>query len=79
MAGSSVTFIIFSPGLLADILCMQEEQLLLSLLGVPASQIQAIGHWQSLTFEQYIRCHPTVLQALIFHGRSIHDPPFAAA
>ena len=49
----------------------------LTAAGVPSSQIQAIGHWKSAAFEHYIRWHPTVLQALIFHGRGIHDPPFA--
>ena len=44
---------------------------------VPSSQIQAIGHWKSAAFEHYIRRHPTVLQALIFHGRGIHNSPFA--
>ena len=46
----------------------------LAAAGVPPSQIQAIGRWRSDTFECYIRRHPTLLQAVLFHGRSIHDP-----
>ena len=49
----------------------------LAAAGVPPSQIQAIGRWRSDTIERYIRRHPTLLQALLSHGRSIHDPPFA--
>ena len=49
----------------------------LAAAGVPPSQIQAIGRWRTDTFERYIRHHPTLLQAVLFHGRSIHDPPFA--
>ena len=49
----------------------------LTAAGVPPSQIQAIGRWRSDTLERYIRRHPTLLQAVLFHGRSIHDPPFA--
>ena len=49
----------------------------LAAAGVPPSQIQAIGRWRSDTFECYIRCHPTLLQAVLFHGWSIYDPPFA--
>ena len=49
----------------------------LAAAGVPTSQIQAIGRWTSDTFEHYIHRHPTLLQAVLFHGRSIHDPPFA--
>ena len=50
----------------------------LAAAGVLTSQIQSIGRWKSTAFERYIRRHPTVLQALIFHGRAVHDPPFAA-
>ena len=49
----------------------------LAAAGVPPSQIQAIGRWRSDTFECYIHCHPTLLQAVLFHGQSIHDPLFA--
>ena len=49
----------------------------LAAAGVPPSQIQAIGRWRSDTFECYIHRHPTLLQAVLFHGWSIHDPPFA--
>ena len=48
----------------------------MSAAGVPASQIQAIGRWRSDTFKHYIHRHLTLLQAVLFHGRSIHDPPF---
>ena len=49
----------------------------LAAAGVPPSQIQVIGQWRSDTFECYIRHHPTLLQAVLFHGQSIHDPLFA--
>ena len=49
----------------------------LAAAGVPPSQIQAIGRWRSDTFEHYICRHPTLLQAVLFHSWSIHDPPFA--
>ena len=50
----------------------------LAAAGVPPSQIQAIGQWKSEdSFERYIRRHPTLLQAVLFHGQSIHEPPFA--
>ena len=49
----------------------------LAAAGVPPAQIQAIGRWKSDTFEHYICRHPTLLQVVLFHGRSIHDPPFA--
>ena len=49
----------------------------LAAAGVPPSQIQAIGRWRSYTFECYIHCHPTLLQAVLFHGWSIHEPSFA--
>ena len=45
--------------------------------GVPSSQIQAIGHWNPAAFERYIRQHPTLLQAVLFQGHSVHCPPFA--
>lgn len=50
----------------------------LAAAGVPPAQIQAIGRWKSPAFERYIRKNPTLLQALIFHGRPVHEPPFAA-
>lgn len=50
----------------------------LAAAGVAPSQIQAIGRWHSDTWERYIRRHPTLLQALLFHGRPIHEPPFAS-
>ena len=49
----------------------------LAAAGVPPSQIQAIGRWRSDTFKCYICRHPTLLQAVLFNGQSIHDPPFA--
>jgi len=49
----------------------------LAAAGVPPSQIQAIGRWKLDTFEWYIWHHPTLLQAVLFHGRSVHEPPFA--
>ena len=49
----------------------------LAAAGVPSSQIQVIGQWRSDTFEHYIHCHPTLLQAVLFHGQSIHNSPFA--
>ena len=45
--------------------------------GVPPAQIQAIGHWSSPAWQRYVRKHPALLQALLFHGRPIHDPPYA--
>lgn len=48
----------------------------LAAAGVPPSQIQAIGWWHSATFERYIHRHPTLLQAVLFQGRSVHDLPF---
>ena len=49
----------------------------LAAAGVTPSQIQAIGRWRSDAFEGYICCHAILLQAVLFHGQSIHDPPFA--
>jgi len=49
----------------------------LAAAGVPPSQIQAIRCWKSDTFEQYIQHYSTLLQAVLFHGRSVHEPPFA--
>ena len=43
--------------------------------GGPPSEIQAIGQWKSDSFECYIRRHSTLLQAVLFHGQSIHDLP----
>jgi hypothetical protein len=49
----------------------------LAATGVSPDQIQAIGRWRSGTWERYVRKNATLLQALLFHGRPIHDPPFA--
>ena len=49
----------------------------LAATGVPPVQIQAIGRWKLDTFKHYIHHHPMLLQAVLFHGQSIHDPPFA--
>ncbi|KIK75720.1 hypothetical protein PAXRUDRAFT_835568 [Paxillus rubicundulus Ve08.2h10] len=49
----------------------------LAVAGVPPDRIRAIGRWKSTAWERYVRKNPTLLQALLFHGRSIHDPPFA--
>ena len=51
----------------------------LAAAGVPPDRIRAIGCWRSSAWEHYIRKNPALLQALLFHGRSIHDPPFADA
>ena len=48
----------------------------LAAAGVPSSQIQAIGRWNSAAFERYIHRHPTLLQAVLFQGHLVHDPPF---
>ena len=48
----------------------------LATAGVLSAQIQAIGRWKSDTFEYYIRHHSTLLQAVLFHGQSIHDLSF---
>lgn len=49
----------------------------LAAAGVPPAQIQAIGHWSSSAWQRYVRKHPVLLQTLLFHGRPIHNPPFA--
>ena len=46
--------------------------------GVPPSQIQAIGGWSSSAWQRYVRKHPVLLQTLLFHGRALHDSPFAS-
>lgn len=51
----------------------------LAAAGVPPDRIQAIGRWRSSAWQRYVRKNPALLQALLFHGRSIHNPPFAAA
>lgn len=48
----------------------------LAISGVPLDRIQALGHWSSDAFRVYIRKNPALMHALIFHGRSIHDPVF---
>lgn len=50
----------------------------LAAAGVPLAQIQAIGRWTSHAWQRYIRKHPILLQTLLFHGRPVHDPPFAS-
>ncbi|KAG2064797.1 hypothetical protein BDR04DRAFT_1034359, partial [Suillus decipiens] len=45
----------------------------LTAAGVPASEIQAISHWSSDSFQIYIHKNPTLLHALIFNGQSAHD------
>jgi len=50
----------------------------LAAAGVPPSQIQAIGAWSSSAWQRYVRKHPVLLQTLLFHGRPLHDPPFAS-
>jgi hypothetical protein len=49
----------------------------LAAAGVSPDQIRAIGRWRSGTWERYVRKNAVLLQALLFHGRPIHDPPFA--
>lgn len=48
--------------------------------GVSADRIQAMGRWSTDSFRIYIRKNPALLHALVFNGRSIHDPsvPFAS-
>ena len=50
----------------------------LAAAGVSPAQIQAIGHWSSSAWQCYVRKNPTLLQTLLFHGRPVHDPPFAS-
>ena len=50
----------------------------LAAAGVSPAQIQAIGHWSSSAWQRYVRKNPTLLQTLLFHGRPVHDPPFAS-
>ncbi|KAG2737772.1 hypothetical protein P692DRAFT_201732639 [Suillus brevipes Sb2] len=47
--------------------------------GVSPEQIRAIGRWSTNTWERYVRKNPSLLQAMLFHGRPPHDPPFANA
>ncbi|KIK77853.1 hypothetical protein PAXRUDRAFT_17228 [Paxillus rubicundulus Ve08.2h10] len=49
----------------------------LAAAGMAADNIRAMGRWKSDAWEHYVRKNPVLLQALIFHGRSIHDSPFA--
>lgn len=51
----------------------------LAAAGMSPESIRAVGRWTSGTWEQYVRKNPTLLQALLFHGRPVHDPPFANA
>lgn len=39
--------------------------------GIPASMIQAIGRWSSVTFQIYIRHHPVLLAALLCRSHSV--------
>lgn len=48
----------------------------LAAAGVSPDQIRAVGRWKTSTWERYVRKNPTLLQALLFHGRPMHDPPF---
>lgn len=50
----------------------------LAAAGLSPEHIRAVGRWRSGTWERYVRKNPTLLQALLFHGRSVHDPPFAS-
>jgi hypothetical protein len=45
--------------------------------GVPPHQIQAIGRWASNAFQIYMRKNPTLLQSMLFGGRSAHDGQLA--
>jgi len=49
----------------------------LAAAGLSPDQIRAIRQWRSGTWERYVRKNAALLQALLFHGRPIHDPPFA--
>jgi hypothetical protein len=42
--------------------------------GVPFDRIRAMGRWSSDAFRIYVRKNPALLHALVFNGRSIHDP-----
>ena len=46
----------------------------LAIAGVPDNRIQAMGRWSSDAYQQYIRKHPALLQALTT-GRAIFDRP----
>lgn len=50
----------------------------LAAAGVTADRIQAMGRWSSDSFHIYVRKNPALLHALVFHGRSIHEPVFRA-
>ncbi|KAG2348113.1 hypothetical protein BDR05DRAFT_835551, partial [Suillus weaverae] len=41
----------------------------LAVAGMSPESICAVGRWTSGTWEQYVRKNPTLLQALLFHGR----------
>jgi hypothetical protein len=45
--------------------------------GVAPNVIQAIGRWQSDSWQIYVRKNPVLIQAMIFGGRPIHEsrPP----
>lgn len=46
----------------------------LAAAGVHGDRIQAMGRWSSDAFRIYVRKNPALLHALVFNGRSIHDP-----
>jgi hypothetical protein len=46
----------------------------LAIAGVPDNRIQAMGHWSSDAYQQYICKHPALLQALTT-GQTIFDRP----
>jgi hypothetical protein len=46
----------------------------LAIAGIPDNRIQAMGRWSSDAYQQYIRKHPALLQALAT-GRAIFDRP----
>jgi len=48
----------------------------LAVAGVSPDHIHAMGWWHSDTWKQYIHKNLTLLQALLFNGRPVHDPPF---
>lgn len=50
----------------------------LAAAGVSPNGIRDVGRWKSDTWERYVRKNSTLLQALLFNGRAIHEPPFAS-
>jgi hypothetical protein len=45
----------------------------LAAAGVSAREVQALGRWSSDSFGIYIHKNPTLLYALIYNGRPVHD------